>query len=753
MRLAWPIGRRSGIPGPLTRRCAWPDVASLLLVSLAIAVPIWTLWRPGVINEDDMLMAVYRLFELDKSWQEGVIFPRIALGLNFGYGGPLFQYYPPLATYLALPFHWVGLGWIEATKAVFTLGLLAAALGAYAYARWLLSEPRAALVVAAAYGLAPYLVLNTLERGALAELTALALLPWLFWAMHGLLRAPSSGKLWIAAILVALSVLAHNVTTLFVIPFLAVYVILLAWREQAWRRLPHVALALALGLGLSAFYWLPAFAERGFARIQEAMLSDGYHPDQNLRALTDAVQPSLAFNYWRKTHFRLALWQGVVLVAGIVAIPLAPPKLRFHLAVTGGLAAIALLLQLDPSRSFWQTAPLVQFIQFPWRLLGLTSFFVALLLGWLLCWRRLPDAGAWAVGLALVLLIVYAGVRYLEPKRLPAWLPMTSSQISTQDLYERGARDYALYSDYTPVWMKAAASDLAHSRPAEASILVSGEAAPTVAVLSESPGDFRLQVHAAAPFTLRLPRIYFPDWQVLVNGAPMHAGPEGRFGLVTTALPAGDYQVVARFVDTPVRRVAELTSALCLLALVVTVLWSHRGALRIGLAFAAMVAVFLGLYYGPTHAGHQPKPITANFNEELSLLGYDLEGAAVRPGDTLKLRLFWLTRQTPAKDYNVLISLVEPDDSGEVANDDSPPNFGYSPTSRWDPGGITVDEHQVSIDADMPPGTYRLVASVRASDNAQNLPVTLNRPADGANAVELLPGDRIVLGEVEVKDS
>jgi hypothetical protein len=267
--------------------------------------------------------------------------------------------------------------------------------------------------------------------------------------------------MWVAAILLALSVLAHNVTALFVIPFLMIYIILLAWRERAWRRLPLVTLALTLGLGLSAFYWLPAVAERGFARIQEVMLRDGYRPDQNLRALTEVVQPSLAFDYWaRRTHFRLALWQGLALVAGIIAIALAPPKLRFYLAVMAGLAAVTLLLQLNLSRAFWQTAPLVQFIQFPWRLLGLTSFFVALLLGWLLCWRPRPGVGAWLAGLALMLFIVYAGARHLEPKRLPTWLPTASSQISTQDLYERGTHVYALYNDYIPVSMEAPARDL-----------------------------------------------------------------------------------------------------------------------------------------------------------------------------------------------------------------------------------------------------------------------------------------------------
>jgi hypothetical protein len=148
-----------------------------------------------------MLMSVYRVFELDRSWHAGVSFPRIAPGLNFGYGGPLFQYYPPLASYLALPFHWMGLGWIEATKAVFTLALVTAGLGAYVYARWLLSEPSTALVVAVAYGMAPYLVLNALERGALADLCAGTPAPGCSGCSPALTF--SLGRIWVVTVLVA----------------------------------------------------------------------------------------------------------------------------------------------------------------------------------------------------------------------------------------------------------------------------------------------------------------------------------------------------------------------------------------------------------------------------------------------------------------------------------------------------------------------------------------------------------------------
>ena len=158
------------------------------------------------------------------------------MGLNFGYSGPLFQYYPPLASYIALAFHWVGFGWIGAAKAGFTLALVLAGLGAYTYARWLFADRRAALVAGFAYLFAPYLLLNIYERGASAELLALGLLPWLFWTTHHLLRSENRSWLWSSAGLIALLILAHNITALFVLPLL----VALPGSAGLARRLPGV---------------------------------------------------------------------------------------------------------------------------------------------------------------------------------------------------------------------------------------------------------------------------------------------------------------------------------------------------------------------------------------------------------------------------------------------------------------------------------------------------------------------------------
>ena len=164
--------------------------------------------------------------------------------------------------------------------------------------------------------------------------------------------------------------LAHNITALFALPLLVGYVVLHAWHEGAWRRLPAVALAIGLGLSLSALYWVPALAERSFTSLETNMLGGDNPLLKHLHDLSNLFQPSLAFDFWGQQRFNPALWQALALGAGVLTIAWAPRRLRFALIVFVAALMVQYLLQLSISAAFWQVAPLVRYIQFPWRLLG-----------------------------------------------------------------------------------------------------------------------------------------------------------------------------------------------------------------------------------------------------------------------------------------------------------------------------------------------------------------------------------------------
>ncbi|MCB0130613.1 MAG: hypothetical protein KDD78_07185, partial [Caldilineaceae bacterium] len=73
------------------------------------------------------------------------------------------------------------------------------------------------------------------------------------------------------------------------------------------------------------------------------------------------------------------------------------------------------------------------------------------------------------------------------------------------------------------------------------------------------------------------------------------------------------------------------------------------------------------------------------------------------------------------------------------------PRLGFSPMSRWEPGEVIADRQEIKLDADIPPGRYRVVMGVYDPATVTNLPTS------GGDSY--LPGDRLLLTEIELVQS
>jgi hypothetical protein len=721
------------------------DWASLALLGLGVVLAIARFWQPGVSSDADMLMGIYRVFELNQAWQNGVLFPRLGENLNFGYGAPLFQYYPPLVSYGALLFHKAGLGWIEASKAMFTVALLLASSGVYVYTRWLFRDRKAAFVSGAVYLFAPYLLTNIYERGAAAESLALAIVPWLFWSVHRLIAEDQRAWIWISSVLIALLVLAHNITALFVLPVLLASALLLTLALGRLNRLASLALAVGLGLGLSAFYWLPALAEISYVQVESTMVDDSKSVVAHLAPLREFVQTSLVFDYWGPMRFHPAYWQIALGALGVIGVAFQDRRLRLPLAFIAGLWIVTLVLQLTVSRPFWESLPLIRFIQFPWRLLGLASFSLAVLTGSLFLLGPLRRAPGWILAALLLGSMAILSTARLSPEQSPIWYPITSAEISKQDLFDRGSRGFALFSDYMPSAVQVSVTDMPRSRTPTASAQQPDHTAPLVQVTEASPSGVKLALSATQPFTLHLNRIFFPGWQAHVGSQAALVGAGGEMGLVSVSLPQGVYPLEIRFDDTPLRRIATVISLISwsILLLGVFRLLPRRGALLTASALAIAAATILLVRHNASEQSvRYPTHYPINFQNEIRLVGYDLEKTTWRAGENLNVDLYWLAQQTPSQDYRVFLHLAPTDDTGVVAQRDSMPQSGYGATTRWDPGELIVDEHSLHIGADVPPGSYYLLMGLYRPEPMQNLSIV--------QSPGVLPGDRAILAQLDI---
>jgi hypothetical protein len=726
------------------------DLLALFLLASATVAILIPLWSPGIPNPGDFLMSVHRIYELAGAWENGIFYPRFGLDLNFGYTAPLFQYYPPLASYLGLLFSKLGLGFIASAKAVVSVSLLFSGWGAYVYASALLKNRFAAFIAGLVYLLSPYLLLVIFERGAVSESLTWAILPWLVWSAHGYFVTRQRAYGLAVAALVAASMLAHNATALFLVPLVACYVALLALLAHDAASLLRVAGAFVLGAGLSAFYWAPALVEMGLTKSTEFMFSGGTSVEANVKTVADFAQTSLVSLYAGPERFRFAMWPLLAAAAGVIGLVLARRRRPPMLWCWVGALAVMLFIQLEFSLAFWQNVPFVRYIQFPWRLYGVAAFSIAILFGALFAEVKLEaKRSVWQPVLAaagLLALFAWFSLINLRPERLPIWQALDETEINQQAIWTRGQSGYPLFGDYTLRTLSIDDRGLALSRPSEDPMRLPAIAAPEkLEVRAENPFRYVLDVAASQPWTLRLHRPYFPGWQVTKNGEAVAVGPGGVGGLVSAELPAGEYRLVASLGDSTVRRMANLVSLLSLAIWLVW--WLPRRRWWLDLTLVVSLTLFLSalIIYLQNEGRYARYPATTpvQFEEGIRLIGLDLPKTTYCPADAVQMRLYWFTDRSPQTDYKLFLHVATLDDTGKVAQVDTMPFAGFNPMTRWEPGEL-VDFVQTIPLENVTPGRYRVLFGLYNQETGQNLHVV--------NAAAPLPGDRAHLAEIEIVD-
>lgn len=151
--------------------------------------------------------------------------------------------------------------------------------------------------------------------------------------------------------------------------------------------------------------------------------------------------------------------------------------------------------------------------------------------------------------------------------------------------------------------------------------------------------------------------------------------------------------------------------------------------------------VYASYYVRPTGAvpGRPPAhTVAAEIGDGVALAGYDVQPATLQPGGVLYLQLHWQVDGTPAQDWTVFTHLLAQDEAGnwvQVAGHDGKPGGGSLATLRWQPGWRVLDEHQIPLPPELPPGAYWLATGFYTPDGAK-------LPAGGQG---------IVLGEVVIE--
>jgi hypothetical protein len=230
------------------------------------------------------------------------------------------------------------------------------------------------LAAAALLVTAPYTYTDWLVRGALAELSAGMLVPWLFLAALRVARGSGSPARAGAALGAAWALLfyAHLVIWLY-----ATFVVALAFalallrRGRAGRRRDALVSLVVTGAVLVAATGVYALAIRRLGRHFSLEQLRLYYPTEMMQPPKRYLTvPMFAWGEeWRR--FSIEIGRAVLLalaLLGALAIARGARVGRAVLPLLGGTALAFFALQLEVAAPFYRKVPLADVIQFPWRL-------------------------------------------------------------------------------------------------------------------------------------------------------------------------------------------------------------------------------------------------------------------------------------------------------------------------------------------------------------------------------------------------
>ncbi len=567
-------------------------IVSFFILSAVIGFS-WAFFSPEFFRVHDYTH-VARIVEMRTALDAGHFPVHWTQNFGYGYGMPLYLFYGPLVFYAAAGLTYLGFSALMAMKLMYFFSGVVAFAGMYTLMRRY--SHTAGLISATLFFTAPYRAVDLFVRGALNEVWAIAFLPWLVYGGLKILKNPKAGVA-ITAISTSAIILTHNLTALLSLPLLGVLTI--AWqsaekRAFAWKKSLLFILGGLLGTIMSAFYILPAFIEKQFTII-DSILSGYFDYRHHFLYIRQLIKPSWGYGGSEPgpndgISFQLGLMTLFLLLLGLLfflrnlqqALQETKKKhilqeriwgilknfssRQYVLFVSTILLLISLFMTLFHSQAIWETVPLLNYIQFPWRFLGVAIVFSSIIGGIAVSMVRITPV-RWMSGWLIFLLIVLTTWGYHRPENF-----LTDAN---QHYYTDTATIRKNMSDILPDYLPAGFDRTLPPVGENERIIVGTEADDQLELslpqkvlwLGEAPENTLVTWNIA----------HFPGWKYSINDQEIQ--PElTETGIMQVTHPEKITSVGAEFLMTPIRQQATWISvAGILLWLALALPWNLKG--------------------------------------------------------------------------------------------------------------------------------------------------------------------------------
>lgn len=537
----------------------WQYLGIACLLASAIILPIIVF---GIPSGNDLPQH----FQFANAYYDSIItgdgFPNYSSRENLGYGSVGIRFYPPLSYYILALARIVAGDWFDAAWLAFMFWMVLGCAGVYFWARWWL-QPRDSAIAAAAFVLFPYHLNQLFISFIYADFAGAAILPFCFGFLTRIIdRGKRTDVLGLAVAFGAL-VLTHLPTTIIGSMCLGFYGLVLIYRRRAFMQAIKAAIAIALGLAASSYYWIRMIGEMGWLNHATEKYSSGHYYYGN-RFFPNSIY-HIATDY--KDNMVLS---DILTVLSLLFFVTALTYLVFkrqNKTEPGGesfvfsavmpLAGFAFFMTTPLSGPIWAAIEPLQKTQFPARWMSVVAICGAMIVGasahFLLKGEFLKKRSwIYASIIFVSLFLVIDTVYFLYPS---AFVPITRDKFETQI---RELPDKENYQFWWSIWSSPEALRVTEK-------VVADERRSTV--VTWKPEERTFTTEAGGAGYARVATFWYPRWRAEVNGTPVDVLRDGS-GVILIPVPSEKATVRLWFQETPAFTAACVVSAIAWLLMI-----------------------------------------------------------------------------------------------------------------------------------------------------------------------------------------
>lgn len=506
----------------------------LVLILLLTILALWPFFKKGFFESHDGEWMVIRFSAFHQTLTSGQFPVRFVDRLNNNYGYPVINFLYPLPFYFTEISKLLGFGFVDSVKITFVVSTLISTFGMF----WALSQrfsKEASLAGALIYLFVPYRFVDLYVRGSIGENFAFAILPLILGCIF---KIANNEKIYLPlfSFSVGALLLSHNVIAAIFLPlFLAIYAL------TSKNHFKNVIYFTGLGILISAFFTLPAIFDLQFVKLSQIKVSE---IADHMSSISNLVIPKWGYGSTPQGQEFFSPQLGLstmLILIGAAYFYLRKKKDNLSLFMIL-ICLISSILMVEISEPIWLKVPVLDIIQFPWRLLS-TVVFASALLG-----AALVDQVKNKILIAglLIFLSVVSTFKYTYPKNFTD---------KGDNFYSTNESTTTVRNEYMPIWVQKLPETRANEK-----FVVSGSGS------IKNQGINKASILLNEESKIVVNTIYFPGHKLYANGITQEIEYTSDMGLISAKLPRGEHEVIIKYGKSPVHLLSEIISVLSITA-------------------------------------------------------------------------------------------------------------------------------------------------------------------------------------------